>query len=144
MAGAWGYTVADCQAMIAQWAPSLTSTDLAGAEVNGVYYNRALGEVSDALLQAGYNVTEAQPIAYQRTHDLLTDGIALYYIETRRNASYPDGFDPLAGAWGRYRRCLRLITNGGAWGEFGSSSKAGGIAVFIEGWRPSLSINREL
>lgn len=143
MAGAYGYAITDAEAMIAQWAPSITGQDLAGAEVDGVYYNRALAEVQNALLQAGYNVTPATPIAYQMTHDLLTDGIALYYIETRRAGSYPDGWDPLAGAWGRYRKNLRNIAAGGAWGEFGASTKARpGLA--IKGWVPGLSINRGL
>lgn len=141
--GAWGYTITDCEAMIAQWAPSITGQDLSGAEVDGVYYLRAFGEVSNALFQAGYNVTESTPIAYQLTHDLLTDGVALYYIETRRNGSFPDGWDPLSGAWGRYRTKLRNIAAGGAWGEFGGSQKVKpGIALICP--RPSLSINREL
>lgn len=143
MAGAYGYAITDAEAMIAQWAPSITGQDLAGAEVDGVYYSRALAEVQNALLQAGYNVTALQPIAYQMTHDLLTDGIALYYIETRRAGSYPDGWDPLAGAWGRYRKNLRNIASGGPWGEFGASKKSKPGIVNI-GWVPGLSINRGL
>lgn len=142
-AGAWGYVVADCEAMIAQWAPSITGLDLAGVEVGGAYYSRALGEVQNALMQAGYDVTTAQPVAYQMTHDLLTDGIALYYIETRRAGSYPDGWDPLAGAWGRYRKNLRNIAAGGAWGEFGASTNARpGLAIVRP--VPGLSISRGL
>lgn len=143
MAGAYGYAITDAEAMIAQWAPSITGQDLAGAEVDGVYYSRALAEVQNALLQAGYNVTSLQPIAYQMTHDLLTDGIALYYIETRRAGSYPDGWDPLAGAWGRYRKNLRNIAAGGPWGEFGASKKSQPGIVNV-GWTPGLSINRGL
>lgn len=141
--GAYGYTLADCEAMIAQWAPSITGQDLAGAEVGGVYYTRALAEVQNALLQAGYTVTVSTPIAYQLTHDLLADGVSLYYIETRRAGSYPDGWDPLAGAWGRYRKNLRNIAAGGPWGEFGASQKSKpGLAIVHP--VPGLSISRGL
>lgn len=124
----WGYSVADIRISLAQWDQALTTADLSPCAEGGAIYNKALAEIQAALLAAGYNPTVDTPIAYQLAHDLLVDGISAYFVETRRAASFTDGYDPLSGLFSRYRRRLRDIASGERFGEFGQqATRASGV-----------------
>lgn len=139
---AFGYTLDKIRTVLAQWDKTLSDSDLSSCAENGQFYQKALNEIQTALLAAGYNPTASEtPLAYQASLDLLIDGIALYFIESKRAASYPEGFNNLAGMWGRYRRNLSNIAGGGRWGEFPFLSKRP-AAVFSPA--RTLSFDREL
>lgn len=116
----WGYSLDDLRVVLAQWDKNLSDLDLAPCAQNGVIYLKSLAEIQTALLQAGYYVDEnSTPLAWQQCKDLLVDGVAAYFVESRRSASYTDGYDPVQGLFSRYRRRLKEIANGGRLGELG-------------------------
>lgn len=135
MAGAFGFSLSMVSTQLAQWKQTFTESDLGPCDVGGQFYNKALTEVKSALFAAKYEPTPGPanqggtPLAYQATLDLLVDGICLYFVESRRAASYPEGFNNLSGMWGRYRGRLKSISLGGLWGEF--PLKRSGAAVVL-------------
>lgn len=136
MDGAFGYNLESVRTRIAQWDASLSDTDLDICDAGGLLYRKALAELEEALYSAGYTVTSAEPIAYQRCHDILTTGVALYYIEGHTGVAYQDGYSPTASAFGRYRATLKDIAAGGQLGELSHKAKAAAVSCHIaRQWR---------
>ena len=132
----YGYTVNDLRPMLAEWQATLSDTDLAECAETGNIYKRAEAELQEALYQAGYNPTTSTPLAYQRCHDILCSGIALYFAEGHTSTSYPDGYNPIAGGFARYRAVLRDIAAGGQLGEFSQKTSHGVAAAhYTRCWR---------
>lgn len=129
----FGYTLADIRAVLAQWDSSLTDADLAPCAIGGQFYAKAAAEVQAALMSAGYDPNPTTPISYELAKGLLIDGIAAYFVESRRAASYPAaGFDPVAGLFSRYRRKLKDIEGGAIFGEWGQK-KSAAAALYKKG-----------
>lgn len=121
----FGYSLMDLRTYIAEWNETLTDSDLSSCTTTGAVYKRAEAELLEALYQAGYSVTPATPIAYQKCHDILTQGVALYFIEGHTGSSYQDGYNPITGAFSRYRNALRDIAAGGQLGELSQKTTHG-------------------
>lgn len=139
---AFEYSLQNVRNQVAQWDATLTDADLSTCAENGQFYTKALTEIRNALYAAGYNVTTATPLAYQLSQDLLTEGVSLYFIESKRSATYAEGYNPLAGMWGRYRQKLKSIMAGARWGEFPTGTRQK-IGVAFSPARP-LSMDRPL
>lgn len=139
---AFGFTLQNVRNQVAQWDSTLTNEDMSTCNENGQFYNKALTEILTALYAASYVVTTATPLAYQLSQDLLTEGVSLYFIESKRSATYAEGYNPLAGMWGRYRQKLKSITSGGRWGEFPTGRRQK-IGVAFSPARP-MSMDRPL
>lgn len=122
----FGYTLNDLRPILAEWSATLSDNDLSDCTPDtGIIYKRAEAELLEVLYAAGYNPTSATPIAYQICHDLLTQGVALYFTEGHTTTSYPDSYNPIAGAFARYRAKLKAIAAGGQLGEFSQKTSHG-------------------
>lgn len=133
MTGAFDYTLDDIRPRLAQWNLTLNDDDLTECNIEGVFYRKALAELKEALMTAGYAPNDlTSPVAYQRCHDILAEGICLYYIEGRSSTSYPDGFNPIAGAFSRYRAALRSIAAGERLGELSQKAQHAAVRCCVD------------
>ncbi len=130
--GLFGYTLANLRPLIAQWDAVLADGDLSScAPETGVFYQKALAELQEALLSAGYAPSIATPIAFQRCLDILSLGISLYFIESHTGNSYQDGYNPISGQFSRYRSALRDIASGGQLGELNQRAKHSTVSAHV-------------